>query len=332
MNNEARSFSPAGRFVLRLGVAFVAAVLALGAVVWRAPIWVGEKLTQLKLYRFGIHGHSVTIDGHRIYYVEGGGNGTAVVLIHGLGSHGEQDWSALAPYLVRAGYHVYAPDLLGFGKSEQPADATFSMPEQAKIVEDFLDAEHLDHVDLAGVSMGGWVASEVALAQPERVERLLLFDSAGMDFRLNFDRELFTPQTPEQVDQLMALVTPDPPWIPGFLKAAFIRESQRNGWVVRRALDSMMEGHDYVDGKFSALKMPMLIVWGKQDVLTPLRLGEEMHREAPQSVLAICDGCGHIAAYACVERVAPTVLDFLAGSEPQPGQTITVSQGPAAAK
>jgi pimeloyl-ACP methyl ester carboxylesterase len=170
--------------------------------------------------------------------------------------------------------------------------------------------------------MGGWIASAVALDQPQRVNRLMLFDSAGMAFQLSFDSALFTPQTDEQVDELMGLVTPDPPPLPGFLKADFVRRSKRDGWVVRRALASMLSGNDFLDARFSALKMPMLIVWGRQDRMTPLSLGESMHRAAPQSVLAVYSGCGHVAVVTCEDRLAPTVLGFLAGSGPQPGQTI----------
>jgi pimeloyl-ACP methyl ester carboxylesterase len=324
-NGEKQKFSPAGRVLMRLVVVVVTIGIVLVLVIWRDPIWVAEKLTQFKLSRVGIHGNWMEIDGYRIHYVEGG-SGQPIVLIHGLGSQAQQDWSGLAPFLIRAGYHVYAPDLLGFGKSAKPADRSLAVPEQAKLVEAFLDATNLSTTALGGVSMGGWVASQVALDQPQRVSRLLLFDSAGMNFTLSFDRELFTPETNEQVDQLMALVTPDPPRVPKFLKSAFVRESKRNGWVVRKALDSMMAGHDYVDQRFHELKIPMLIVWGRQDVMTPLSLGESMHREAPQSALAIYDGCGHVAVYACVDRIAPTVLEFLSGAGPQPGQTINVPQ------
>jgi pimeloyl-ACP methyl ester carboxylesterase len=219
---------------------------------------------------------------------------------------------------VRAGYHVYAPDLLGYGESAKPADGTYSVPEEAKFVESFLDANHLAAVDLAGVSMGGWIASTVALDQPQRVARLILVDSAGMSFKLSFDPGIFTPQTSEQIDQLVAVVTNDPKRLPEFVKADFIRRTKRDGWVVRRALASMTTGVDNLDQRFSALKMPLLLVWGKQDAITPLSLAEAMHSAAPQSVLAIYDGCGHIAVVTCMDRIAPTVLDFLSGTGQQP--------------
>jgi len=321
MDHDPRRLSPAVRIILWLVTVVVIFFVVLGVVFWRAPIWAGEKITQLQLYSAGIHSHSMNINGHHVHYIEGG-TGQPVVLIHGLGSQAQNDWVQLAPRLVRAGYHVYAPDLLGYGRSAKPVNNTYSIPEEAKFVESFLDANHLGAIALGGVSMGGWVASAVALDQPQRVTRLMLFDSAGMKFELGFDRGVFTPQTTEQVSQLMTLVTPNPPPMPDFVKQDFIRRSKRHAWVVQRALASMMAGTDDLDEKFSALKMPLLIVWGKQDAMTPLSVSESMHRAAPQSVLAVYEGCGHIAVVMCIERIAPTVLDFLSGGGPPAGQPL----------
>lgn len=265
----------------------------------------------------------MVIDGYEVHYVEGGA-GQPVVLIHGLGSQGQQDWQRLLPILVRAGYHVYAPDLLGYGGSAKPADHSYSIPEEAKFVESFLAVNHLTGVDLGEVSMGGWVAATVALDDPQAVSKLILIDSAGMRFKLSFDRALFTPQTTAQVDQLMAVVALDPPPVPQFIKEAFVRRSKRDGWVVQRALASMFAGADYLDAKFPSLKMPVLLVWGKQDAITPISLAESMHHGAPQSVLAVYDRCGHVAVVTCMDRIAPTVLDFLSGANQQPGRTIEV--------
>jgi pimeloyl-ACP methyl ester carboxylesterase len=311
------------RIIVRLLIAVVILIFVIGLILWREPLWIAERLTQVQLLRAGIHSRSTVIDGYNVHYIEGG-TGQPVVLIHGLGSQAQNDWGKLAPVLVRAGYHIYAMDLLGYGRSAKPADRTYSVSEEAKFVESFLDANHLAAVDLGGVSMGGWIASTVALNQPQRVSRLMLFDSAGMWFKPSFDTILFTPRTSEQVNQLMALVTPNPKPMPEFVKADFIRRTHRDGWVVQRALASLMAGADTLDRKFSALKMPMLIVWGQQDAMTPLSLGESMHRDAPQSVLAVYGGCGHIAVVTCIDRIAPTMLDFLSGTSQQPGQTIEI--------
>ena len=90
-------------------------------------------------------------------------------------------------------------DLLGYGRSAQPRDAGYSISHQAAMVEGFLDSQHLQQVDLAGWSMGGWIAMQVALQQPERIRRLVLLDSAGLRFKLGFDPALFQPASPNDL-------------------------------------------------------------------------------------------------------------------------------------
>ena len=311
--------------VTRLVCIVLILTLALGTVVWRAPLWVGSEITLFRLLAAGFHKHSMVINGYNVFYLEGGPrNGSPVVLIHGLNSKAQQDWVVLAPYLLRSGYHVYAMDLIGFGRSAKPPEFSYSIHDEAKFVESFLAANHLTSVALGGVSMGGWIAATVALDTPDLVARLMLFDSAGMKFELGFDPAVFAPQTSQQVDELIDVVSPNLPRVPQFVKDDYIRKTKRNGWVTRRALASMSSGADDLDDKFPALKMPLLIVWGKDDVMTPLSLGESMHRAAPQSVLAVYDGCGHIAVVTCMNEIVPTVLGFLAGSGPAPGKTIEV--------
>ena len=323
--NRLGKSSAARVIAIRLVFLFLLFVLALGVVIWRAPLWFAAEVTLLRLLAAGFHKRSMVIDGYHVFYLEGGpAKGSPVVLIHGLGSKSQQDWVELAPYLVRAGYHVYAMDLLGYGRSTKPPELTYSISEEAKFVESFLDANHLTSVALGGASMGGWIAAKIALDRPDLVKRLMLFDSAGMKFQLSFDQAIFTPHTSQQVDQLMDVVSPDLPRLPQFVKADFIRKAKRYGWVTQRALASMTSGADDLDDKFVALKMPLLIVWGKQDAMTPLSLGESMHRAAPQSTLAIYDGCGHIAVVTCGKQIAPTVLSFLSGTGPEPSKTIEV--------
>jgi pimeloyl-ACP methyl ester carboxylesterase len=309
----------------RLGFILLLLTLALGMVVWRAPLWVGAELTLLRMLVGGFHQRSVVINGYHVFYLEGGPeSGSPVVLIHGLNSKAQQDWVVLAPYLVRAGYHVYAMDLLGYGRSAKPPEFSYSIHDEAKVVESFLAANHLSSVTVGGVSMGGWISATVALDRPDLVTRLMLFDSAGMKFQLGFDPAVFTPQTSQQVGELMDVVSLNLPHVPQFVKADYIRKSKRYGWVARRALASMITGADDLDDKFSRLKMPILIVWGKQDAMTPLSLAESMHHIAPQSILAVYDGCGHIAVVTCGNAIASTVLGFLSGTGPEPGKTIEV--------
>jgi len=259
----------------------------------------------------GIKSRNVQVAGHRIHYLEEGpATGRVVVLVHGLGARAEE-WRSLAPYFVNAGFHVYLPDLLGYGRSEKPADFSYSVHDEARIVVGFLDAMGLKQVDLGGWSMGGWIVEIVAAEHPEKVARLMLFDAAGLDVKPDWDTGLFTPETPQQLDELDALLMPQPPQIPAYIARDILRHSRIDGWVIRRALATMKTGRDVTDNLLPQLKMPVLIEWGSLDKITPMDQANTMHRLIPQSELDMIPGCGHLAPLQCTNEMGPKAVEFL---------------------
>ena len=297
--------------------------LGFGILAWRNPLWLVEQQIDARLRINGVHSEFVTVNGYKMHYLVGG-TGRPLVLVHGLGSRAA-DWANLIPQLVDGGHRVYALDLLGYGMSAQPRDAAYSISQQAAMVEGFLNSQHLQQVDLAGWSMGGWIAMRVALQQPQRVRRLVLLDSAGLRFKLGFDPSIFQPASPTDLAALEELLVPHPRPLPRFLAMAMLRKGDHVGWVVRRSVQSMMTGEDLVDGKLGALTMPVLIGWGDQDRLIPLSVAYQLHQEILQSVLDVYAGCGHLAPGQCVSQVGPSVVDFL---NAQPARMAMVRQIP----
>jgi pimeloyl-ACP methyl ester carboxylesterase len=293
-------------------------LVCLGALFYWRPLWVIDRATDATLRFAGVRSEYVQLGPYRIHYFTGG-EGKPLVLVHGLGGKAE-NWAPLIPSLMRHGYRVDAIDLLGYGRSDHP-DVDYSIALQADVLRQFLDSQHFARPDLAGWSMGGWVVLKFALDHPERVRRVVVYDSAGIYFKPAFDPALFHPQTVEQAQQFLAILTPQASRIPSFVARDLIRSTRREAWVVDRSMKSMQTGADLLDGKLQAIQAPVLIVWGKQDVLVPLSCGEEMHREMPQSTLAIYDGCGHLAPAECADRVLPETLHFLAADPPQPPST-----------
>jgi pimeloyl-ACP methyl ester carboxylesterase len=139
----------------------------------------------------------------------------------------------------------------------------------------------------------------------------MLFASVGIKQVPTFDVRLFTPTTPDELNQLDALLMPNPPPVPGFVARDILRHSKKNAWVIHRALDSMRTGEDATDGLLPQLKMPVLIVWGDADRILPLALGETMHRLVPQSELLVIPGCGHLAPVQCSAQIGPKVVEFV---------------------
>ncbi len=289
----------------------LALLLAAGVGFLTRPVCYFDGMMYLREFLTEVESRTVMVDGYRVHYnVVGPKDGPAVVLIHGLGGRAE-DWRNLASQLTKAGYRVYMPDLLGYGRSEKPADFPYSVRDEAAVVVGFMDAMGLKQVDLGGWSMGGWIVQIVAYEHPERIKRLMLFDSAGLYEKPKWDTRLFTPQTPAELDQLEALLVPHPHRIPGFVARDILRVSRQNAWVVRRAIDSMLTGRDATDSLLPQLKMPVLIEWGAVDRVTPLSQGEKMHRLILQSELEVVPGCGHMAPVDCSRQMGPKLVEFV---------------------
>jgi len=288
----------------------ILAVVA-GVGFWLRPVSYFNEFMFVHAFLTGVESRSALVDGHQVHYnVEGPAGGQAVVLVHGLGGRCE-DWRNLAPWFARAGYRVYMPDLVGYGRSQKPADFSYSVTDEAAAVVGFMDALGLKQVDLGGWSMGGWIVQIVANTHPERVKKLILFDSAGLYEKPAWDTRLFTPANAAELEQLDALLMPHPPVVPGFIARDILRNSKRNAWVVQRALGTMLAGRDTTDNLLPQLKMPVLIAWGSEDLITPLGQGEKMHRLVPQSELEVAAGCGHLAPVQCAGQMGPKLVEFV---------------------
>lgn len=319
------------RLLGRLFLSLFLIALAGVALCYRQPLWVVDQLIRMHLRSAGVESKYVDVDGYTIHYFEAApaatvrvaGGGTPLVLVHGLGSRGE-DWTGMIPSLAAQGFHVYVPDLLGYGRSTKP-DSDYSIGLQEKIVADFIKAVHLEKTDLGGWSMGGWVALKLTVDHPELVNRLVVYDAAGVYFPPTFDPAMFTPDNTEQFSKLTAMLSPKPPVLPRFISAAAIRRLQENAWVIKRSVRSMQLGHDLLDFSLGQISRPTLIVWGGEDKLIPPSVGQRMHRMIAGSSMLTIAGCGHLAPSECAKPVLQGTINFLAANPAAAADETTVS-------
>ncbi len=300
------------RQIRNVVVVVLVLVVAAGAVFYVRPFEVIRAAQRVSMRLVGVQSRDVQLPAGRIHYLVLG-EGRPLVLVHGFASDAES-WFPFMRAAAREGFKVYALDLLGFGDSEKP-DVDYAISRQIDVVRQFLDSQGLQKVELGGISMGGWVSLSFAHSYPERVERLVVFDAAGMAFKSSVDaRATLLPKTPADLSALLKTVSAKPQRaIPDFIARDGLRMFRSQEWVLTRAMDSMGKGTDLLDGKLDNVRMPVLIVWGKQDALVPLAAGEAMHREMPQSELKVFDGCGHIALMECEAEILPVALQFLKG-------------------
>ncbi|HEV2075729.1 MAG TPA: alpha/beta fold hydrolase, partial [Thermoleophilaceae bacterium] len=248
------------------------------------------------------------IGGRRVSYVDvGPKDAPAVVLVHGLGGQW-QNWLENIPRLARR-RRVIALDLPGFGCSEMPA-GRISISSYAGCVEALLDRLELGSVAVVGNSMGGFIASEVAIQFPRRVERLVLVSAAGITGpnvlgapartvgRLAAITAAYTAarhramaKRPITRHLALALVARHP----GRLKADLAYEGLMRG-VGRPAFDDALRAcldYDFRD-RLGEISCPTLIVWGENDSILPVRDAREFERLIPRSRSVVMRDTGHI--------------------------------------
>ena len=257
----------------------------------------------------GMESAYTRIGPHRIHYFVGG-EGPPLVLVQGVAMRAE-DWAPVFRTLKRH-HRVYALDLLGFGDSDKPRDADYSVSTQTEIVRGFLDAMDLRKPDIIGVSMGGWIVLKLASEHPERVARMVVISSAGLSYQTTLTETSFSASTLAEQRRSFALQTDRAAMLPDFVVRDFLRRSREKAWIVRASMRSMLTRRELLlDGKLQRVGAPLLIVWGTADRIVPFSCAARLKREMPQARLVAVKGCGHLVLWDCTDRVVPPIVEFL---------------------
>jgi len=309
-----------GVIVLLLG-------LAVGAFAWLRPLTLLRAVGHFTLLSHGIHSRYAQVGGYRVHYYEGG-EGPPLVFVHGLGAE-SLNWVP-AMLDMRHQFHVYAVDLLGHGDSQKP-DIAYSIEQQSEMLHQFLATQNLKSADVVGVSMGGWVALKLAVDHPEVVNRLVVADAAGLKFQTDITVKTFLPSNPEELQSFMARLTPRQYPAPYPVTRDFLNQVAERAWITRRIFDSFLTYQDMLDGKLQAVKAPVLVIWGKQEKLIPLSVGEEMKQQLPNASLLVCSDSGHLAVFECWNKLEPDVAKFLSSPHPPAPYVREVAIGEGAA-
>jgi 2-hydroxy-6-oxonona-2,4-dienedioate hydrolase len=104
-----------------------------------------------------------------------------------------------------------------------------------------------------------------------------------------------------------------------FIEKAFADKLKRgDGYTINQFIEMVLRGDDYLDGKTKVIKAPTLVVWGREDSLTPLAIGEAFAQDIPGARKAWLDNCGHVPQLECAVPFHQALLKFLAA--PTAGQ------------
>lgn len=297
------------------GLALVALALPL-ALAYRGEL---EPAPLEALYA-GPESRFVEVGGVRLHYRDQG-DGPPVLLLHGTAAslHTWDGWVSE----LRGDLRLVRLDLPGFGLTGPDPEGDYSTPRRVEVLTAFLDRLAIERCAVAGSSLGGYLALELAIRHPRRVERLVLVDPAGypqrrgggatvLDLgRLPYLRHLFSRLTPRLVVAAgVRQAYGDPARAGSELVDRYYRLLRRRG--NRQALLEALSGERALEpAALRSLKQPVLLLWGSEDRLIDVRQAELFQRDLPRSRLVVYDGVGHVPMEEIPRRSARDARAFL---------------------
>ncbi|MGL4879433.1 MAG: alpha/beta fold hydrolase [Waterburya sp.] len=264
--------------------------------------------------------HFVTVYGQQLrYFAAGNTKRPTIIILHGLISEA-LDWLPNIKVLSQQ-FHVIALDLPGCGQSDKPS-INYRIGTFVDYLNGFVQTLDSERFSLIGHSLGAVIAINFALAYPNKVDKLVNV-SGGFGYALpDSDPQmlgftpgslkLLNPSTQADVRKLLALALYDQVIAQTEETVDYVfTVASNSSHVNERIVELLKQGENTLDGKLSALNHPTLILWGREDKLTPANLGARFQAELPNSQLIVFDECAHNPYAEQFEQFNLEVLRFL---------------------
>ena len=251
----------------------------------------------------------VQVAGAKIHLLKGG-QGKPLVTFHSV--EGNLGWRRYHDQLAQH-FTVYAPTLPGFGQSERP-DWVESFFDLSRFSLWLLQELGLDKTAVAGNFMGGWLAAEMAVMSPASVDKLILIGAAGIQPQQAEIADIFL----HGVEGSRQLSYFDPKQMPEYQelfgekpsKEAREIRTQNQETTVRYCWKPYMYDRS-LPNLLPRLRIPTLIIWGRDDQIVPLECGERYRQAIPGARLEILAECGNCPPLEKPEAVSQLITSFL---------------------
>ena len=263
----------------------------------------------------GLVEKDITVYGFNMHYAEMG-QGDPVILLHGLWG-GRNEWTHTIEPMAQD-YRVIALDLIGFHGSDKP-EAKYHNALLSQFLAGFIEAMGYDKVTLMGHAMGGNTATYTAVHYPDLVERLVLVDGAGYR-NPNRDptappsagmlrmRRITTGSTIAATRSFLTRRVQDK----SLVTDAWAEEAFSMWLNSARAIGDMLgEGGDVTEEEMKTIKVPTLIVWGREDRAFPLRNADRLEADIEGAQKVVFDDTGHLPQMEQPDEFNRVVLEFL---------------------
>ena len=251
----------------------------------------------------------ISVGGHPLT-VRRGGSGETLLLLHG--ANGNMSWLPIFEALAEH-YDVIMPDHPGYGDSLLP-DGIDSISDVAYFYLDFIEGLGLAGFHLAGHSMGGWIAAEIAVRDSHRLKSLTLVSAAGIrvDGTPMGDLFLWTPEeTMRAVFADEALIAERLAHTPSEQELGVMLKNRET--TARFCWSPRFHNPD-LRKWLHRIRIPTLILWGDSDGIFPEPYAHAYHELIPGSELTVYPHCGHQPMSEAEDAFLERVTTFIDGA------------------
>lgn len=233
-------------------------------------------------------------NGKTVSYMDTNTDKPVILFLHGWGAP-VSTYSLLLDYLSQR-FRVVAPDLPGFGGSDQP-DTPWSVDDYVDFVIDFAQTLHLQKVILMCHSFGGRISIKLLNRKnlPFTVEKAVFIDAAGI--RPKRGVQYYTKVYSFKLMKKLAQV----PAVTKLCPALEQKVKNRSGSADYRNASPMMRQvmvrciEEDLTHLLPGISVPTLLIWGERDTATPLSDGQTMEKLIPDAGLVTLQGAGHFS-------------------------------------
>lgn len=244
------------------------------------------------------------------------------ILVHGFASALDA-WVTVVPALEKT-HRVIALDLKGFGWTDRP-EGDYSPEAQARLVLGLMKQRGVEKAALVAHSWGSSVALAAALEAPEKFTKIALYDAWVYEDQLppffhwsradGVGEMLFGLYYKQRADERIQLAFYDKKFVTERLVEDIDQALDRPGTVA--AALAAVRGQRYADveSKYRMIRKPVLLLWGREDLVTPLRYGERLSRDLPNARLVTYPRCGHFPMLEAMNASNRDLVSFLTRDE-----------------
>lgn len=260
------------------------------------------------LLRLTVPQKTIPVFGQRIVYYEAG-RGKTLVLLANIGWD-SQMWAQNMPALAR-NHHVIAIDVIGTGASAKP-HIDYKMDTWTDFIAEFLRRKGIRKATLIGAVMGGALAVQFALDHPEMSEGLVCAASNSGPGHPPGDQQGGGPWPSLAGVRrgLMAALYDKSLVTDELVRSRFeFRLKADDGYTIQRHLSDHRA--PYSVQELSAIRVPAMFVWCREDEITPLKWGEDYAAAVQDAQLAVIDGCGHYPNLEKPREFNQAIMNFL---------------------